>query len=225
MLEVKREYEVLNSQISSLKTEKDSLQEKLNEVSNQLAATAEEKTKFEKLSEKLEKEKSEVENKSKQHLNKIEELIKLHEVGCWYFIVAVHGEYFSLLYTIRSLSLRYVLACCRISQSRSVLIHIAGVSLQIITFNENYIRSSGSADARGRLDVARCYSKKRSRACSVAKLSIPAFCEVKNEIALLWVVNRSGLSVLYASSKTIAQFTDALRIFTQSDNNGSCHFV
>ena len=83
--EFRRGRDQLNIEIFSLKTEKDSLLEKLNEVSNQLAATGEEKNKFEKLSEKLEKEKSEVEEKSKQQENKIEELLKLHEVILKYF--------------------------------------------------------------------------------------------------------------------------------------------
>ena len=88
---------MLNSEIFSLKTEKDSLQEELDKVSNQLAEAAEEKAKFEKLSEKLEIEKSEVEDKSKQQENKIEELIKLQEVGCTYFIVVGHDHFFHVV--------------------------------------------------------------------------------------------------------------------------------
>jgi len=66
-----------------LKTEKETLQEKLSEISNQLAVTGDEKEKFEKLSEKLEKEKTEVEEKSKEQENKINELLKLQEVYCF----------------------------------------------------------------------------------------------------------------------------------------------
>ena len=69
------------------------MQEELDKVSNQLAEAAEEKAKFEKLSERLEIEKSEVEDKSKQQENKIEELIKLQEVGHDHFFHVVEKAF------------------------------------------------------------------------------------------------------------------------------------
>jgi len=53
------------------------LQEKLNEISDQLSTTSDEKEKLEKFSEKLKREKTEVEKKSKQQGNKIDELLKI----------------------------------------------------------------------------------------------------------------------------------------------------
>jgi len=67
-------------EILSLKTEKETLQEKLSEITNQLTAIGDEKEKFKKLSEILETEKTEVEENSKEQEKKINELLNL-QVG------------------------------------------------------------------------------------------------------------------------------------------------
>jgi len=81
--QVKSEHEHLNSKLLLLKTEKETLEDKLREISDQLTATGDEKEKFEKRSEKLEREKTEVEEKSKEQENKINEFLKL-QVGLFF---------------------------------------------------------------------------------------------------------------------------------------------
>ena len=58
----------------------DSLQEKLNQTTERLAVTGEEKVKYEKLADKLEKERNEVEAKSQQQETEINQLQLLQEV-------------------------------------------------------------------------------------------------------------------------------------------------
>ena len=65
--------------ISTLKIEIKSLQEKLSETTDQLALTGEEKNEYKKLADKLEKEKKEVEDKSEQQEKKIKQLVILQQ--------------------------------------------------------------------------------------------------------------------------------------------------
>ena len=62
-----------------LKTQNESLQEKLSEALRKLSSNGEEKNNFEKLIDELEKEKKEIECKSLQQENRINQLIKSQE--------------------------------------------------------------------------------------------------------------------------------------------------
>ena len=75
----------------TLKSLNKSLEEKVNESADQLAAIESEKHSFEKLVEKLEKERKDVEDKLQQQENSINQLVKSQEE----VIFIIHSNLFS----------------------------------------------------------------------------------------------------------------------------------